>query len=128
MGSQLKPVAEEERKRLLLGRKPASLGTKMGVFGGRITTVLVLVLMAHAGLAENFFTPSKCVSTIVSCCNPDQPQGQHPFRCFLHWIHPPPLCISLQTPGIKNPPAAGDSHENLKKPCSAFLVPPGVLR
>jgi len=42
----------------------------------------VLVVLAHAALAEDFFTPSKCVSTIVSCCNPDQPVGQHPFRCF----------------------------------------------
>merc|ERR1719432_21999 len=42
----------------------------------------VLVVLAHAALAEDFFTPSKCVSTIVSCCNPDQPVGQHTFRCF----------------------------------------------
>merc|ERR1712156_1368679 len=32
--------------------------------------------------AEPNFRVSKCVSTIVSCCNPGQPAGQHPFRCF----------------------------------------------
>merc|ERR1739844_830032 len=42
----------------------------------------VLVLMAHTVLALDFSNPSKCVSTIVSCCNPDQPPGEHPFRCF----------------------------------------------
>merc|ERR1711874_866586 len=38
--------------------------------------------MAHTGLALDFSNPSKCVSTIVSCCNPDQPPGEHPFGCF----------------------------------------------
>merc|ERR1712024_122992 len=54
--------------------------SKMRFRGGSLT--VVLVLMGHAALGEDFFTPSKCVSTIVSCCNPDQPVGQHPFRCF----------------------------------------------
>merc|ERR1711935_1216586 len=83
MGSQAEPAAAEgERKRLL--EEPDSSwvqGTsKMRLRGGSLSTVLVL--MAHATSAEDFFTPSKCVSTIVSCCNPDQPLGQHPFRCF----------------------------------------------
>merc|ERR1712222_303782 len=52
---------------------------KMRVFGALPT---VLLLMTKEVLAEDFFTPSKCVSTIVSCCNPNQAPGQHPFRCF----------------------------------------------
>merc|ERR1712233_164643 len=74
MGSQLKPVAEEERKRLLLGRKPASLGTKMGVFGGRITTVLVLVLMAHAGLywEGTNACSDRTVARAIAALSPDE--------------------------------------------------------
>merc|ERR1739838_680328 len=52
----------------------------MRVFGAIIPTVLLL--MTKEAVADDFFTPSKCVSTIVSCCNPNQAPGQHPFRCF----------------------------------------------
>merc|ERR1711934_1135126 len=76
----------------------------------------VLVLMVHETLAEDLFTPSKCVSTIVSCCNPDQPVGQHPFRCLMR--------ISLSTPGIINPPSAGDSFEKHKKTRSSLSSVP----
>merc|ERR1712223_926839 len=55
------------------------LSGKMGG-GGAIQAVFVLILQAT--LAEPNFRVSKCVSTIVSCCNPGQPAGQHPFRCF----------------------------------------------
>merc|ERR1712226_1002903 len=75
MGSQVEP-ADEERKRLV--DKTSSSSTMRGGGPGPA----VLVLMAHTVLALDFFRPSKCVSTIVSCCNPDQPLGQHPFRCF----------------------------------------------
>merc|ERR1712141_264530 len=83
MGSQAEP-AEGERKRLLEVRTGTrcqlSANMRLRCAFGALPTVMVL--MAHATLAEDFFTPSKCVSTIVSCCNPDQPVGQHPFRCF----------------------------------------------
>jgi len=55
------------------------LSGKMGG-GGAIQAVFVLIL--QPALAEPNFRVSKCVSTIVSCCNPGQPAGQHPFRCF----------------------------------------------
>merc|ERR1712076_289506 len=75
MGSQVEP-ADEERKRLV--DKTSSSSTMRGGGPGPA----VLVLMAHTVLALDFSNPSKCVSTIVSCCNPDQPPGEHPFRCF----------------------------------------------
>merc|ERR1711981_1447977 len=74
MGSQVEP-ADEERKRLV--DKTSSSSTMRGGGPGPA----VLILMAHTVLALDFSNPSKCVSTIVSCCNPDQPPGEHPFRC-----------------------------------------------
>merc|ERR1712223_411783 len=72
MGSWRELVDEGgDRLRLLSG--------KMGG-GGAIQAVFVLMLQAT--LAKPNFRVSKCVSTIVSCCNPGQPAGQHPFRCF----------------------------------------------
>merc|ERR1712037_1025036 len=122
MGSQAEP-AEGERKRLLEVRtgSQCQLSANMRLRGAFGALPMVLVLMVHETLAEDLFTPSKCVSTIVSCCNPDQPVGQHPFRCL--------MCISLSTPGIINPPSAGDSFEkHIKKPGQACLLSPGVLR
>merc|ERR1712210_286144 len=83
MGSQAEP-AEGERKRLLEVRTGSrcQLSANMRLRGAFGALPTVLVLMVHETLAEDLFTPSKCVSTIVSCCNPDQPVGQHPFRCF----------------------------------------------
>merc|ERR1712228_442563 len=75
MGRQGEP-ADEERKRLF--DKTSSSSTMRGGGPGPA----VLVLMTHTVLALDFSNPSKCVSTIVSCCNPDQPPGEHPFRCF----------------------------------------------
>merc|ERR1711936_1290774 len=83
MGSQAEP-AEGERKRLLEVRtgSQCQLSANMRLRCAFGALPAVLVLMVHETLAEDLFTPSKCVSTIVSCCNPDQPVGQHPFRCF----------------------------------------------
>merc|ERR1711953_811576 len=83
MGSQAEP-AEGERKRLLEVRtgSQCQLSANMRLRGAFGALPTVLVLIVHETLAEDLFTPSKCVSTIVSCCNPDQPVGQHPFRCF----------------------------------------------
>jgi len=53
-----------------------------GKMGGEGAIQAVFVLILQATLAEPNFRVSKCVSTIVSCCNPGQPAGQHPFRCF----------------------------------------------
>merc|ERR1712156_1014316 len=53
-----------------------------GKMGGEGAIQAVFVLILQAALAEPNFRVSKCVSTIVSCCNPGQPAGQHPFRCF----------------------------------------------
>merc|ERR1711956_67243 len=39
----------------------------------------VLLVEVVAGVIDS---PSRCVLTIISCCNPGQPTGQHPFRCF----------------------------------------------
>merc|ERR1711953_188880 len=60
--------------------RPISLSGMMMGGGGAIQAVFVLIL--QLALAEPNFRVSKCVSTIVSCCNPGQPAGQHPFRCF----------------------------------------------
>merc|ERR1711953_1183866 len=79
MGSQVEP-ADEERKRLF--DKTSSSSTMRGGGPGPAAFNQVLLLMAHTVLALDFSNPSKCVSTIVSCCNPDQPPGEHPFRCF----------------------------------------------
>merc|ERR1712037_761259 len=83
MGSQAEP-AEGERKRLLEVRTGTrcQLSANMRLRGAFGALPTVMVLMVHETLAEDLFTPSKCVSTIVSCCNPDQPVGQHPLRCF----------------------------------------------
>merc|ERR1712004_362598 len=60
--------------------RPISLSGMMMGAGGAIQAVVVLIL--QPAFAEPNFRVSKCVSTIVSCCNPGQPAGQHPFRCF----------------------------------------------
>merc|ERR1712156_900594 len=53
-----------------------------GKMGGEGAIQAVFVLILQPAFAEPNFRVSKCVSTIVSCCNPGQPAGQHPFRCF----------------------------------------------
>merc|ERR1712066_405609 len=53
-----------------------------GKMGGEGAIQAEFVLILQAALAEPNFRVSKCVPTIVSCCNPGQPAGQHPFRCF----------------------------------------------
>lgn len=41
---------------------------------------MVFILLLDVSTAA--LGPSKCVLTIISCCNPEQPPGRHPFRCF----------------------------------------------
>lgn len=43
----------------------------------KLELFLLMLVLGSASPA-----PSKCVLTIISCCNPDQPNGRHPFRCF----------------------------------------------
>merc|ERR1712107_293459 len=57
--------------------RPISLSGMMMGAGGAIQAVFVLIL--QPAFAEPNFRVSKCVSTIVSCCNPGQPAGQHPL-------------------------------------------------
>merc|ERR1712226_679521 len=59
---------------------PDGPAREAGPRGHNMRTLLaVLLVEVVAGVIES---PSRCVLTIISCCNPGQPPGQHPFRCF----------------------------------------------
>merc|ERR1719187_2206438 len=42
----------------------------------------ILLLLSVSDSLVSLYSPSDCVLSIVNCCNPGQPPGRHPFRCF----------------------------------------------